>query len=36
MYILQKDEFGIFKPVEISIRMGLQWKGEKIEEMNQF
>jgi hypothetical protein len=29
MYCLNKNEHRIFKPVEITIRRGLRWKGEK-------
>jgi hypothetical protein len=37
MYFLYKNEYRIFKPVEITIRRGLRQKGEKkLEEMNQF
>jgi hypothetical protein len=36
MYFLCKNEYRIFKPVEITIRRQLRLKGEKIDEMNQF
>jgi hypothetical protein len=29
MYLLYKDEYRIFKPVEITVRRGLRKKGEK-------
>jgi hypothetical protein len=35
MYFLYKNEYRIFKPVEITVRRGLREKGEK-EVMNQF
>jgi hypothetical protein len=35
MYFLYKNEYRIFKPVEITIKRG-QGKRRKLEEMNQF
>jgi hypothetical protein len=29
MYFLQKNEYRIFKPVEITIRRRMGWKGKK-------
>jgi hypothetical protein len=36
MYFLHKNEYRSCKSVEITIRMGLHYKGEKIDGINQF
>jgi hypothetical protein len=36
MYFLYKNEYRVFKPVEITIRWGLKVERRKREEMNQF
>jgi hypothetical protein len=36
MYFLYKNEYRIFKPVEITIKNGTKEERRKIEEMNQF
>jgi hypothetical protein len=35
MYMFYKNECTICKPVEISIRKGLRWKGIRLEMVNQ-
>jgi hypothetical protein len=36
MYFLYKNEYRLFKPVELTIRRGTKVKRRKIERMNQF